>query len=97
MCKFCEAMEDNKEVEKTVRRWATDAELTQFGRWTTEFTVAILKRSWYQKKDKESASRTIQYRNNGLGFELNYCPECGKKLRLSNYNEQPERIKVTDL
>ncbi len=97
MCKFCEAMADNKEVEKTARSWATDAELKQFGRWMTEYTVAILKRSWYQKKGKKNASRTIQYRSNGLGFELNFCPECGRKLRLSNYNEQSARIKVTNL
>ena len=97
MCKFCETMEENKKVEKTVRGWAKDPELAVLGRWTTEFTVAILKRSWYQKKGKKNASRMIQYRNNGLGFELNYCPECGRKLRLSNYNEQPARIKVTNL
>lgn len=80
MCKFCDAMEYNKEALKTVRGWATDAELAEFGRWMTEYTVAIVKRSWYQKKGKKSASRTIEYRNKGLGYKLNYCPECGRKL-----------------
>jgi len=46
MCKFCESMECNKEVEETARRWATDAELLEYGKWMTEYSVAIVKRSW---------------------------------------------------
>lgn len=80
MCKFCESMARNKERYKIVRGWATDAELEEFGKWMNEYTVAIVIRSWYQKKGKKAASRTIEFRNKGLGYELNYCPECGRKL-----------------
>ena len=84
MCKFCESMECNKEVEGTARRWATDAELLEYGKWMTEYSVAIVKRSWYQKRGKKSADRTIQFRNKGLGYKLKYCPECGKRLSSQN-------------
>lgn len=79
-CKFCEAMKTNKQVEKISRSWATDSELKEYGKYMTEYSVAIVKRSWYQRKGKRSAGRTIEYRNNGLGFALNYCPECGRRL-----------------
>lgn len=80
MCKFCESMECNKEVERTARGWATDAELLEYGKWMIEYSVAIVKRSWYQKRGKKSAHRTIQFRNKGFGYKLKYCPECGKEL-----------------
>ena len=80
MCKFCESMERNKEVERTARGWATDAELLEYGKWMNEYTVAIVIHSWYQKRGKKSASRTVDFRNKGLGYKLNFCPECGKKI-----------------
>ena len=81
MCKFCEALAESKECHKIAQGWATDAELTEYGKWKSEYTVAIVERTWYEKKGKKSACRTIHYRNQGLGFKLSYCPECGKKLR----------------
>lgn len=30
--------------------------------------------------DGKMRSRTIHYMRDGIGFPLNYCPECGKKL-----------------
>ena len=73
-------MERNKEVERTARGWATDAELLEYGKWMNEYTVAIVIHSWYQKRGKKSASRTVDFRNKGLGYKLNFCPECGKEL-----------------
>jgi hypothetical protein len=81
LCKFCEALAEEKECHRVAQRWATDAELTEYGKWMAEYTVAIVIRDWYEKKGKKSAGRTVYYRNQGLGFALNYCPECGKKLR----------------
>lgn len=81
MCRFCEELEDLKECHKIAQRWATDAELTEYGKWMQELTIAVVERNWYQKKSKKSAERIVHYRNRGLGFALNYCPECGKKLR----------------
>lgn len=30
--------------------------------------------------NKRHAGRTTDYRNRGIGYKLNYCPECGRKL-----------------
>ena len=79
-CKFCEAMQANRQVEEISRSWSTEDELKQYGKYMVDYSVAIVKRSWYRKKGKRSAFRTIEYRYRGLGFALNYCPECGKKV-----------------
>ena len=79
-CRFCSAMEQHLEVEAIAKSWTTEKEKSQFGEYMTEYTVAIVKRSWYKKNGKRSSSRTTDYRNRGLGYALNYCPECGRRL-----------------
>ena len=79
-CKFCEAMKENRQVDEISRSWSTDDELKRYGKYITEYSVAIVKRSYYQKKGKRKSGRTVQFRYRGLGYELNYCPECGRKL-----------------
>lgn len=81
MCRFCDELKDLKECHKIAQGWATDVELAEYGKYMQELTVAFVQRCWYQKKGKKLAGRTVHYRNKGLGFALNYCPECGKKLR----------------
>ena len=71
-CKFCSNLFEHK------KRSYTDPEL---GKWKQEYTVALVIHSWYEKRGKKSASRTTDYRNKGLGYKLNYCPECGVKLK----------------
>ena len=80
-CKFCEAMKKNRQVEEISRSWATDDELKHYGKYMVEYTVAIVKRKWYQKTGKRKTGRTVEYRYRGLGFKLNYCPECGADMR----------------
>ena len=79
-CKFCEAMKANRQAEKIVRSWATDAELERYGKYIIEYCVAIVKRSYYKKLGKRKSGRNVEFRYRGLGFNLNYCPECGKCL-----------------
>lgn len=79
-CKFCEAMKVNRQVEKISESWQTDEERKKYGRYITEYSVAIVKRSYYQKIGKRKSGRNVQFRYRGLGYELNYCPECGRKL-----------------
>ena len=81
ICRFCEAMKANRQCYEISRSWATDYELEEYGKYMTEYSVAIVKRSWYQKKGKKSAGRSVEFRYRGLGFALNYCPECGKKVQ----------------
>ena len=45
-----------------------------------EYTVALVSHTWSVSRGKRSASRTVDFRNKGLGYKLNYCPECGKEL-----------------
>lgn len=80
-CKFCEAMKANRQIEEISRSWMTDSERKQYGKYTVEYTVAIVKRSWYTKMGKSNSGRNTEYRYRGLGFKLNFCPECGRKLK----------------
>lgn len=80
MCVFCERLSEIKEVHKIAQSWDTEERLATLGKYLQELTVAIVDRTWYQKRGKKSASRTTHYRNQGIGFKLNYCPECGRKL-----------------
>lgn len=76
-CKFCESLQDWRDI------YAIDnMKLPKEERIKQEYTVALLIYSWCPKyKTKRQAGRTTDYRNQGLGYKLNYCPECGKKLR----------------
>ena len=80
VCKFCEAMKVNRQIEEANRSWATNEEIKRYGKHMIEYTVAIVKRSYYRKTGKKKSGRTLEFRYRGLGFELNYCPECGKCL-----------------
>ena len=79
-CKFCEAMKENRQVDEISRSWSTDDELKRYGKYITEYSVAIVKRSYHKKLGKLKSARGVQFRYRGLGYELNYCPECGRKL-----------------
>ena len=74
-CKFCEAMKVNRQCDEIIQ---SPDELT-YGKHMNEYTVAIVKRH-YSKRGKRTASRTVDYRHMGLGYKLNYCPECGAKM-----------------
>ena len=73
-------MKANRQIEEISRSWATDAERKKYGKYITEYSVAIVKRSYYQKMGKRKSGRSVEFRYRGLGFDLNYCPECGKYL-----------------
>lgn len=75
-CKFCEALETWKYCNKTFNKTRPKEE-----RLKEEYTVALVSHTWSASKGKRNASRTVDYRNKGLGYKLNYCPECGKELR----------------
>ena len=76
-CKFCEAMNVNRQCDEINQ---SPDELT-YGKYMSEYTVAIVVHHWYSKIGKRTASRTVDYRHMGLGYKLNYCPECGRKMK----------------
>lgn len=73
-------MEQHRKVEAITKSWTTEKEKSQLGEYMTEYSVAIVKHSWYKKNGKRSGGRTTDYRYRGLGYALNYCPECGKRM-----------------
>lgn len=80
-CKFCEAMKLNRQIEEFTRQHESPKDLERYGKHKTEYAVAIITRSWYSKTGKRNAGRTTDYRHMGLGYKLNYCPECGRKIK----------------
>lgn len=79
-CKFCEAMKVNRQCDEIDQ---SPNELT-YGKHMSEYTVAIVAHHWYSKMGKRTASRTIYFRHRGLGYKLNYCPECGAKMEVEH-------------
>jgi len=73
-CVFCERFELHKKLENF---WVEkDDEPSKY-----EYTVALVIKQWLPSKGKKNAGRTTDYRNQGLGYKLNFCPECGRKTK----------------
>lgn len=77
MCKFCKALEGYQRVWAIHKRWHEERNEEQM---RNELAVAIVERTWTKSKGKRKAGRSTDYRRQGLGYVLNYCPECGRKL-----------------
>lgn len=74
-CVFCERFKDQKKIENFWLR--KDDEPRKY-----EYTVALVIRSWKPSiRSKRDACRITDYRNQGIGYKLNFCPECGRKLK----------------
>ena len=73
-CKFCESLESHKKCENF---WL-EREKEPF---KYEYTAALVIKQWLPSIGKKSAGRTTDYRNQGLGYKLNFCPECGRKIK----------------
>ena len=76
-CAFCGDYDDWQKIHKF------KAEHPEYygdaSRLKHDITVAMVIRTYYPGH-KRQASRTTDYRSQGCGYKLNYCPECGKKL-----------------
>lgn len=76
MCEFCEAYDTQNKIYAFKDKHPEYCEEKLF----YEITVAMVIRTWTKSKGKAHAGRTTDYRFRGLGYKLNYCPECGRKL-----------------
>ena len=74
MCEFCESLE----AWKRARRFSNRHDGYKI---KEEYNVALVIRSWTPQKGKRRAGRLVDYRNQGIGFRLNFCPECGREIR----------------
>lgn len=72
MCKFCEAMKVNKQVDTILRK--NDPEFSH------RYSVAIVKRV-FLKGHHGCRGTGTDYRYRGCGYQLNYCPECGASMK----------------
>lgn len=72
MCKFCEAMQTNRQIDVIMRKRDPDV--------SYRYSVAIVKRLFI-KGSKGCRSYGTDYRYRGCGYELNFCPECGRDLK----------------
>ena len=68
-CSLCTALANHKETCEYYRR-SSDTSVS-------EYTAALVHRSY---QDDYPSGQVTQY-----GFELNFCPECGKELREKKY------------
>ncbi len=78
-CQFCDMLDTYQKI------WAFKKENPElYGEESDmehDASVALVTWDW-KKAHKRSASRTVSYRYRGLGYALNYCPECGRKIDL---------------
>ena len=80
-CEFCETLKMYKISVKACNDMLSDQDKRDHGKYMASYSVAICQYTWYKKHGKRSAGRTTDYRHKGLGFKLNYCPECGRDMR----------------
>lgn len=75
-CAFCESYESWKSVNEFKQRHPEyyDNDMLY------EIVVAIVVRHW-RKGHKRQSSAVTDYRTRGCGYALNYCPECGRRLK----------------
>lgn len=77
-CEFCRYLSVYKSADVQLDKMNKE---TGAPRIYHEYTVALVDRSWTKARGKRHACRSTDYRNQGIGYKLNYCPECGKALR----------------
>lgn len=76
MCAFCEALDTQKRIQSFKNSHPEYYEEKMY----MEITVAMVVRNWTKSEGKAHARSITDYRFRGLGYKLNYCPECGRKL-----------------
>lgn len=77
-CEFCKAYKERKRIDKKnndYRKALDDPMKVKYA-----YTVAFVSRSWVVGR-RQGFSRIVDYRYRGIGYKLNYCPECGRKLK----------------
>lgn len=71
MCEFCRVFAMQKKFDRIAKK--------QFPDISHRYSVAMVQRT-FVKGRRGSQGRTTDYRYQGIGYKLNYCPECGRKM-----------------
>lgn len=80
MCKFCETMQRHERTDAILKQHDPDME--------HRYSVAIITRI-FLKGQKGCRGTAVDYRYRGCGYELNFCPECGRKLTKNSAIDDP--------
>lgn len=72
MCEFCRSYQVYQQIDEIDKMHGEPL--------IKEYTVALVRRA-YLKGHKRQAGRGTDYRRQGLGYKLNFCPECGRRLK----------------
>lgn len=75
MCKFCEALSWKKKFARASHK--------QYPDHRSVYSVALVDRIFVKGRKGGSCGTSVDYRNKGCGYQLNFCPECGKYLKRS--------------
>lgn len=84
-CEFCESLNLKKYIENNIESWKKP-------KLYHEHTVAMVDKTWTKITGKRGGSRVTDYKKNGIGYKLNFCPECGKDLK-KHKNSHAEDIR----
>lgn len=68
-CVFCKSYQTSKELDEEYKN----------PKFRHVYKVALIRHT--QKiGEREYRGRSTDYNTRGIGYKLNYCPECGRKL-----------------
>lgn len=80
-CKFCEEYQRNHWCDEILdESYRNDGSPRRY----REYTVALVRRIWTKEQGKRCAGTGTSYKWRGIGYDLNFCPECGKRLKGAN-------------
>ena len=79
-CKFCESLQAHRNLYAFEALKQSKEERKAYGKHMSEYSAALIVRHWYKKQGKKHAGRIVDFKYRGVGYELNYCPECGKEI-----------------
>lgn len=72
MCEFCNAMAIHRKFDEEAQKKAPHL--------YSRCSVAIVQRV-FTKGCREARGSSTDYKYRGCGYALNYCPECGRKMK----------------
>lgn len=84
MCKFCEAIEDAKKRAAIMKK-----EFPDMGIWY-RYSAALATRTFVQDSNIPIVTSHESQRG-GHWYDLNFCPECGRKLAKNSAIDSPSK------
>lgn len=80
MCKFCNAMDIRRKVDTIFK--------IKYPNEEHRYSVAIVNRT-FRKGEKGCSGSSTDYIFRGCCYDLNFCPECGRRLTKNSAIDSP--------